>query len=144
MKHITFSDKSLLMDDEAADCLLEYARHLGNADTADVVTVRAISPDGNTVDAAFLLNARSTMLVETTNSVVEPPDNTEAIAYMRERLELLRHPLRRRQNIDSTTPCRILTSGASEARQRPQSRRRSSAAFCATGGRRCGIGTGLR
>ncbi|QOC25149.1 hypothetical protein [Microbacterium hominis] len=92
MKHITFSDKSLLMDDEAADCLLEYARHLGNADTADVVTVRAISPDGNTVDAAFLLNARSTMLVETTNSVVEPPDNTEAIAYMRERLELLRHP----------------------------------------------------
>jgi hypothetical protein len=92
MKHVTFGDKSLLMDDEAADSLLEYARLLGEDSRADTVTVRALGADGNTVDVAFLLNASSVLVVESTNSIVEPPENDEAVRYMQERIEQLVRP----------------------------------------------------
>ena len=59
MKHVTFGDKALLMGDDAADALLEYARLLSDTDAADSVTLRAISPDGNTVEASFLLNTNT-------------------------------------------------------------------------------------
>jgi hypothetical protein len=92
MKHVMFAEKSLLMGDEVADCLLEYARLLAEHSTADTVTIRAISPDGNTIDAAFLLNAASVMMAESTNSTVEAPSNDEAVRYMQERIERLLHP----------------------------------------------------
>ena len=50
MKHVTFAEKSLLMGDDAADTLLEYARVLGDHDRVDTVALRSISPDGNTVE----------------------------------------------------------------------------------------------
>jgi len=92
MKHVMFAEKSLLMGDEVADCLLEYAQLLAANSTADTVTVRAISPDGNTIDAAFLLNAASVMMAESTNSTVEAPPNDEAVQYMQERIDRLLHP----------------------------------------------------
>ena len=94
MKHVMFAEKSLLMGDEEADCLLEYARLLADNSRADTVTVRAISPDGNTIDAAFLLNAASVMMAESTNSTMEAPPNDEAVQYMQERIDRLRHPPR--------------------------------------------------
>ena len=87
-----FAEKSLLMGDEVADCLLEYAQLLAANSTADTVTVRAISPDGNTIDAAFLLNAASVMMAESTNSTVEAPANEEAVQYMEDRIDRLLHP----------------------------------------------------
>jgi hypothetical protein len=92
VKHVTYSEKSLLMDDDAADALLEYARLLGEASRSDTVTVRAIGADGNTVDAAFLLNQSSVMMVESTNSTVVPPENSEAVRYMQERIDQLNRP----------------------------------------------------
>jgi hypothetical protein len=92
MKHVMYAEKSLLMGDEVADALLEYAQLLSETSHADTVTIRAISVDGNTVDAAFLLNATSVMMVESTNSEVEPPDNAEAVAYLKERIERLSRP----------------------------------------------------
>ena len=92
MKHVTYAEKSLLMGDEVADCLLEYARLLAEASHADTVTVRAIGADGNTVDAAFLLNPTSTMMVESTNSTVIPPENADAVRYLQGRIERLHRP----------------------------------------------------
>jgi hypothetical protein len=92
MKHVTFGDKSLFMGDDAADCLLEYSRLLADAARADTVTVRAIGSDGNTVDAAFLLNEASVLVIESTNSTVEPPGNDEAVQYMQERIDALQNP----------------------------------------------------
>lgn len=92
MKHVTFAEKSLLMGDDAADCLLEYARVLAETTGADTVTVTAIGTDGNTVDAAFLLNSSSVMVIESTNSATEPPDNSEAVRYMQDRIDRLLHP----------------------------------------------------
>ena len=92
MKHVTFGEKSLLMSDDAADSLLDYARLLAMASTADTVTVRAIGAGGNTVDAAFLLNHSTVLVVESTNSTVVPPHNDEAVRYMQQRIDHLTHP----------------------------------------------------
>lgn len=86
------AEKSLLMGDEVADLLLAYAQALAENSAADTVTVRAISPDGNTVDAAFLLNGASVMMTESTNSEVEAPANEEAVKYLRDRIDRLMSP----------------------------------------------------
>lgn len=93
MKHVTFADKSLLMGDEAADTLLEYARLLGDTAQADTVTLSAISPDGNVVEASFLLNANTVLMIESTNAPMDSPDNSEAVGEMRERIEAIVRPV---------------------------------------------------
>jgi hypothetical protein len=84
MKHVTYANKSLLMDDDAADLLAEYAAVLGTNDQADAVHVRAIGSDGNEVDATIVLNSSSDLVIESTNSSAEAPDNDAAVAYMRD------------------------------------------------------------
>ncbi len=93
MKHVTFGEKAILVGDDAADALLEYARVIGDAGTADTVTLNAIGPDGNTVEVGILLNSSTSLIVEGTNSDVRAPENDEAVAEMRERIEALTRPL---------------------------------------------------
>ncbi|MFE7846545.1 hypothetical protein ACFUTX_15275 [Microbacterium sp. NPDC057407] len=92
MKHLSFADKSLFLDDESADLLLEYAGLLASERSGDTVTVRAVGPDGNEVDATFVLNSATNLIAESTNSDLQPPSNPEAADYMRQRIELLRNP----------------------------------------------------
>jgi hypothetical protein len=92
MKHITFSDKSLLVDDEAADLLLEYAALLASRASADTVDLVGIEPNGNEVTATFLLDTGAPLMAESTNATMTPPENSEAIRYMRERIMLLSSP----------------------------------------------------
>lgn len=92
MKHVTYGEKSVLMGDEAADTLLEYSRILADNQKADTVTLQAISPDGNTVDASFLLNASTVLMIESTNSEVQPPDTTEAVAEIQDRIDAVTRP----------------------------------------------------
>jgi len=92
MKHVTYGDKALLVDDEAADWLMEYARALGSAHMTDTVTLRAIGPDGNDVEATFLLNAGTELMNETANTVAQGPPNHEMVAYMQERTRLIVAP----------------------------------------------------
>jgi hypothetical protein len=103
MKHVTYADKSHLMGDGAADTLLEHARLLADNEHADTVTLTAISPDGNAVEASFLLTPSSVLMVESTNSDVAPPDNTNAIADMRDRIDAITHPLA--AETESKAPC---------------------------------------
>ncbi|MCW3493350.1 hypothetical protein [Microbacterium sp. SSM24] len=92
MKHVTFADKSLLMGDAAAEALLEYARLIADTHGADSVTLKSISSDGNTVDASFLLNANTVLLIESTNSDVVAPDNRAATQEMQERIDAISRP----------------------------------------------------
>lgn len=92
VKHLIFANKSLLLDDDSADLLAEYAAALGDNDSADSVEVRALGPDGNEVDVTFVLNSRSELVVESTNTSVEPPRNSAAVEYMRSALERLVSP----------------------------------------------------
>lgn len=92
MKHVTFGEKSLLVDDETADWLLEYATALAVAGSSDHVTIDAVGSDGNAVSASFLLNSGTEMMTETANSNLVPPANPESVRYMKERTSALRDP----------------------------------------------------
>lgn len=94
MKHVTYAEKALLVGDDAADTLLEYARVIADTGGADTVTLRAIGRDGNTVEASFLLSQSTDMMVESTNSDVEAPDNEQAVRDMRERITAIARPVR--------------------------------------------------
>ena len=89
MKHVTYSDKSLLVGDIAADLLMRYAAALANTNGADTVDIRAIGSDGADVVATFLLDAGAPMMAETSTASVKEPDNAEAEVYMRERMQQL-------------------------------------------------------
>lgn len=80
------ADKSLLIGDEAADLLLEYAALLAQIGGGDAVRVHAIGADGDPVTVGFLLNGGTVLLIETSTSTLPEPDNSEAIAYLRGRL----------------------------------------------------------
>ncbi|WP_372983468.1 hypothetical protein [Microbacterium sp.] len=86
MKHVKYAEKSVLVGDDAADTLMDYARVLASEGSADTVTLRVVSPDGNIVDASFLLTPSTELMVESTNSQLEEPDNWETVQEMRDRI----------------------------------------------------------
>jgi hypothetical protein len=92
VKHVTVGEKALLVGDEVADLLIEYAALLATASRGDSVQVRAVGADGDEVVATFLLNPGVVMMAETTRSSLPEPDNTEAEAYLRERIEWIARP----------------------------------------------------
>lgn len=92
MKHVTYSDKSLLLGDEAADLLIEYAAVLGRARSADRVDMNAISSDGDDVVATFLVDGAAPLMAETAHSSLPEPDNAKALAYIRERIRIIKDP----------------------------------------------------
>jgi hypothetical protein len=81
------ADKSLLIGDEAADLLLEYAALLAQIGRGDSVRIRAIGVDGDEVTVGFLLNSGTVLLVETSTSTLPEPDNAGVVRYMRQRLD---------------------------------------------------------
>ncbi|HEY8282690.1 MAG TPA: hypothetical protein VIG28_09415 [Leifsonia sp.] len=86
MKHITYAEKSVLIGDEAADVLLEYAAALTTAGRGDKVDVYAQSADGDEIVASFVLGDGVSIMAETTTSTAPEPDNSEAMAYMRRQM----------------------------------------------------------
>ncbi|WP_077054266.1 hypothetical protein [Leifsonia sp. ALI-44-B] len=89
MKHLTFSDKSLLIDDETADTLVEYAALLVNHDKADSVDVHAFGADGDEVEATLLLSAGAPIMVESTHTSLNEPANEKALEHMRREIRRL-------------------------------------------------------
>lgn len=86
MKHITYSDKSLLVGDIAADTLTEYGAVLARHSSADTVHLNVIALDGREVSATFVLGPGSTLMAESSTSGEAEPDNTRAEKYMRDRM----------------------------------------------------------
>jgi hypothetical protein len=92
MKHVTYAEKSLLIGDEAATLLLEYAAALGTDNSADTVELNAIGAEGNDVAAIFLLGPGVLLMAETATTKVAEPDNEKMVTYMRERMERMASP----------------------------------------------------
>jgi hypothetical protein len=92
MKHLTLAEKSLLVGDDIADLLMEYAALLGQIDSADTVEVTAYGADGDPVEVTFLLNAGLGILSETSHATVPEPDNRKAEEYIRQRISLIKSP----------------------------------------------------
>jgi len=92
MKHITFADKSLLAGDELADVLVDYAATLADNNRADSVTFSAIGADGDEVEATYLLNSGTNLVIETSNTTLPEPENSAVVHYMQQRIDALRYP----------------------------------------------------
>lgn len=92
MQHVTIESKDLLLGDEAADVLTEYAALLADHGGGDRVRLNAISGDGDEVVVTVVLSRGSTLLTETAHTGMPEPDNREAIAVLRRRIQRLRTP----------------------------------------------------
>jgi hypothetical protein len=86
MMHVTFSDQTLLVGDEIAELVIEYAAALTRTGGADTVKVQAYGSDGDKVVATLLLDSGASLMAKTTHSDLPDPDNTEAAAYIRRNL----------------------------------------------------------
>lgn len=89
MKHLQFGAKSLFVGDEAADLLIDYGAQISQLRTGDRVDLRGFSSEGNPIITSFLLNGGTNLVAETTSLNFGEPDNAEAVAYMRGRIESL-------------------------------------------------------
>jgi hypothetical protein len=92
MKHLTVESKDMLVGDEVADVLTEYAAVVADQGLGDRVELRAISSDGDDVVATIVLSAGTTFVAETAHSALPEPDNADAVEYMRERIRLATRP----------------------------------------------------
>lgn len=92
MMHLTFADKSLLIDDATARALLLYTQLLAQGQDADSVTVKAVGADGQDVEAILLLDTGTPLMAETTHSTLNEPDNFDVLAYLNERIRQLQSP----------------------------------------------------
>lgn len=87
VKHLTMAEKSLLLGNEAADTLVEYAALVARTRSGDSVSLRAIGVDGAEVEASFLLNSGTVLLVETSTSQLPEPENADVVAAMRRKID---------------------------------------------------------
>ena len=104
MKHLSYADKTVFLDDETADLLLEYTGLLAAERGGDTVTVRAVAQDGNEVDLTVVLNGATNMAGESTNSAMVPPSNAVAVEFLREKIALIRTPPVARPIDESSLP----------------------------------------
>lgn len=92
MKRVTYAEMSLLLDDDAADWLIEYARALGTVDGTDTVSLRGLNRAGEHVQATFLLNASTQLVAESARGAETPPPNDEVVRYMQDRVAVIIAP----------------------------------------------------
>ena len=97
MQHLTVESKDLLVGDEVAEVLTEYAAHVADQGIGDRVRLNAISSDGDEVIATIVLSTGTTLLTETSHNSLPEPDNAEVIDYMRRRIALITNPPHARQ-----------------------------------------------
>ena len=74
---------------------------------ADDVELAAISSDGDEVRAILLLGGGAPLMAESAHTELPEPDNADALAYMKRRIDALRHapsanPLDPETHADST------------------------------------------
>jgi hypothetical protein len=92
MMHLTYAEKSLLVGDEVAELVIEYAAALARNGGADTVHIVAYGADSDKVVAVLLLGSGTPLMGESTHTDMPEPDNAEAIAYVRERLANITSP----------------------------------------------------
>ena len=92
MKHVMYAEKSLLMDDDSAQALIDYAGAIAATGGGDTVNMIAVGDDGNQVDVVFLLNSGTELVVESASSAMEAPGNADVVAELRRKTDVLRNP----------------------------------------------------
>jgi len=92
MKHLTYSEKSLLVSDAAADLVLEYASALSNRGASDTVHITAFGADGDEVVATLLLGQGAPIMAESVTTSMSEPDNSDTVDYIRSAMQRFASP----------------------------------------------------
>ena len=87
VKRIRTTDTLLLVGDAVADSVAEYAVLVARVKTADRVKLNAYDEGGDYVQATLVLSSAAAILIESTNSNLPDPDNSEAEQYIRSRID---------------------------------------------------------
>ena len=87
MKRIRVNDTLLLTGDVVADLVADYAVLVARVASADGVHLNAYDEGGDYVQATIVLTSGASLLVESTNSNLPDPDNSDAEAYVRSRID---------------------------------------------------------
>lgn len=86
MMHLTFVGKSLLVGDEVAELIIEYAAALARLGGADTVRLTACGVDVDKLQALLLLGQGASIMAETSSINMPEPDNRDVVSYMKQRL----------------------------------------------------------
>lgn len=92
VKRIIYAETSWLIGDAAADTVLEYAVELARHDSAAAIDLVVLDAAGAEQTVRFLIGPSTMMMAESTGSAFPEPDNSVAVADMRERVEAMVHP----------------------------------------------------
>jgi hypothetical protein len=94
MKHVTASDKSFMVGDEAANVLMDYAALIARTGGGDTVELRAYDSTGEDTVITLLLDQGSALVAESRISSIPEPDNADAVQHMREAMRAAQRPIR--------------------------------------------------
>lgn len=83
--------------------MIDIAALLASIGNADMINLHAFGADGDEVVATLLLDRGSNLMVETTHTSIEEPDNAETEMYIREQMMFLSSP-RIALPVDHTMP----------------------------------------
>ena len=84
MKELVVAGSVFLVDDAAADLVVDYTAVLTRAHSADVIELRAITDAGRAVEVSLVLSAATPVFSQTVLRTVPEPDNTDMVHYMRD------------------------------------------------------------
>jgi hypothetical protein len=85
MRRVTYVDESVIVGDEFAAVVLDYAAALIRNGDSEALHFVALSGEGE-VETAFLLGPASQLVVVKTESLLPEPDNSAAVKFMRSRI----------------------------------------------------------
>ena len=91
MKHIHYDATTILVGDDVADAVIEYAAALSGGDRADTVEVPAVAPDGTMTTTKILIGPASELVVEDAEDDVLEVDDTQFVARLRSAAKTFGH-----------------------------------------------------
>jgi len=91
MKNIRYDSTMILVADDVADAVIEYAAALSGGDRADTVDVPAVGPDGTMTTTKILIGPASEIVVEDADEDELEADAPEFVARLRQAAKTFGH-----------------------------------------------------
>ena len=85
--NLTFDGKSLLISNEVAELVVEFAAALARSGGADTVRLAAYGADGESVEVLLLLGQGAPVMAESSHTEMPELDNRDIVSYMKHNLE---------------------------------------------------------
>lgn len=92
VKQLTYAEATWLVGDDAASAIIDYVVALGRANSADSIEFSAITSDGHSEKVTFVIGPATMMTAESTEASYDEPENSEAVATIRQRIARIQHP----------------------------------------------------